>query len=112
MGSLEKKPHLFKWATVCTKKKKWGLGVRNFSRLNKVLLCKWSWRFANERYALWRKVISCKYGETPGGWHTCDIRGGFGVGLWKEIRKEWPLFLQNAAFSLGDGRRISFWKHV
>ena len=112
VGSLEKKPHLVKWATICTEKKKWGLGVRNFSRLNKVLLCKWSWRFANERYALWRKVISCKYGETPEGWHTYDIRGGFGVGLWKEIRKERPLFLQNVAFSLGDGRRISFWKHI
>ena len=97
-GSLEKKPHLVKWVTVCTEKKKGGLGVRKFSRLNKALLCKWSWRFANERYALWRKVICCKYGETLRGWHTCDIRGGFGVGLWKEISKEWPLFLKNAAF--------------
>ena len=35
-----------------------------------------------------------------------------GVGLWKEISKEWPLFLQNSAFSLGDGRRIRFWKDV
>ena len=41
-GSLEKKPHLVKWAIVCTEKKKGGLGVRNFSRLNKALLCKWS----------------------------------------------------------------------
>ena len=71
-----------------------------------------SWRFANERYALWRKVISYKYRETLGGWHTCDIRDGFCLGLWKEIRKEWPFFLQNATFSLGEGRRISFWKDV
>ena len=78
--------------------------------LNKALLCKWSWRFANERNALWRKVVSSKYGETSGGWHTHDIKGGFGVGLWKEIRK--PLFLQNSAFSLGDYRRIRFWKDV
>ena len=38
-GSLEKKPYFVKWATVCTKKKKGGLGLRIFSRLNKVLLC-------------------------------------------------------------------------
>ena len=56
--------------------------------------------------------MSSKFGETVGGWHSCDIRGGFGVWLWKEIGKEWPLFLQNATFSLGDGRRISFWKNV
>ena len=30
--------------------------------------------------------------------------------LGKEIRKEWSFFLQNAAFSLGDGRRLNFWK--
>ena len=41
-GSLKKKPHLVKWATVCTKKKKGGLGLRSFSKLNKELLCKWS----------------------------------------------------------------------
>ena len=41
-GSLEKKPHLVNWATVCTKKKKGGLGLRSLSNLNKVLLCKWS----------------------------------------------------------------------
>ena len=52
--------------------------------------------------------MSRKFWETSRGWHTCDIRGGFGVGLWKEIRKECHIFLQNAAFSLGDGRRISF----
>ena len=85
---LKKKPHPVKWASVCSEKKKGGLGLRKLSRLNKALLCKWSWRFANERNALWRKVVSSKYGESFGGWHTCDFRGGFGVGLWKEIRKE------------------------
>ena len=87
-GSLEKKPHLVKWATTCTEKKKGGLGLRNFSGLNKAFLCKWNWRFANERNALWRKVVSSKFGETIGGWHSYDIKGGFGVKLWKEIRKE------------------------
>ena len=27
-------------------------------------------------------------------------------------KKKWLLFLQNATFSLGNGRRISFWKDV
>ena len=66
-GSLEKKPLLVKWATVCAKKKKGGLGLRNFFRLNKAVLCKWSWRFANKRNALWRKVVSSKFGETSRG---------------------------------------------
>ena len=94
------------------RRKKGGLGLRSSFKLNKTLLCKWSWRFANERNALWRNVISSKFGETLRGWHTCDIRGGYGVGLWKEIIKEWPFFLQEAAFSIGDDRKVSFWKDV
>ena len=54
--------------------------MRSFSKLNKALFCKWSWHFANERNFLWRKVICSNFGENPKGWHSCEIRGGFGVG--------------------------------
>ena len=63
---MDQKPHLVKWAMVCTDKKKDGLGVRNLSKLNKALLGKWNWRFANERDSLWRTVISRKLGEAQG----------------------------------------------
>ena len=46
------------------------------------------------------------------GWTTSDIRGGFGTGLWKDIRKNWSTLSQNAIFSLGDGRRLCFWKDI
>ncbi|RVW90126.1 hypothetical protein CK203_035974 [Vitis vinifera] len=49
-------------------------------------------RFANERDALWRSVISLKYGVEEGGWCTRDVMGRNGVGLWKAIRKKWGLF--------------------
>ena len=105
-SDLEKKSSLVSWAIVCTNRRKGGLGMKSFSKMNKALLCKWSWRFANERNSLRRKVICSKFGETNGGWHTCDLRGGYGISLWKENRKEF----QNAVFSLGDGRRVSFCK--
>ena len=28
------------------------------------------------------------------------------------MKKEWPFFFQNAAFSIGDGKRVSLWKDV
>ena len=71
-----------------------------------------SGRFANERDSLWRKVILSKFGEDYWGWCPGDINGGFGVGLWKEIRKEWPQLIQHTYLALGNGRRISFWKDV
>ena len=40
---------------------------------------------------------------------TICPNGGFGVGLWKEIRKEWTQLIQNTYFDLGNGSRISFW---
>ena len=51
-GDLDKKPHLVKWAIVCFDKKEGGLGIRGFYNLNKALLSKWLWRFANERDSL------------------------------------------------------------
>ena len=97
---------------MCSDKSKGGIGLKSLSKLNKALLCKWNWRFAKDRNALWRKAICCKFGESVGGWHTHDLRGGYGTSLWKEIRKEWLGFLQNAVFALGDGRRINFWNDV
>ena len=87
-GNLERKPHLVNWNTVCQEKRRGGLGVRGLSRMNQSLLCKWCWRFANERDSFWRQVISTKFGVEAGGWITRDIRGGYGTSLWKDISKE------------------------
>ena len=109
-GNLERKPHLVNWKTVCLDKSYGGLGVRSLSKMNIALFCKWCWRFANDRDSLWRLVISTKFGEGDGGWNSNDIRGGYGTGLWKDISKEWITFSQNATSSLGNGRRLRFWK--
>ncbi|RVX17218.1 LINE-1 retrotransposable element ORF2 protein [Vitis vinifera] len=66
-GALERKPYLVNWDTVCLDKRKGGLGVRRLSTLNKALLCKWNWCFANERDTLWRCVISMKFGKEERG---------------------------------------------
>ena len=108
-GALERKPHLVEWFIICSDKRKGGLGVRNLPLLNKALLCKWSWRFAVEREALWRQVISAKYGEEEGGWRSCVVRESYGVGLWKAIRRGWEAVGNNLVYSAGNGRRIRFW---
>ena len=52
-------------ATIFSDKKEGGLEVRGLYNLNKALLSKWLWRLVNEKYSLWRKVISSKFGEDP-----------------------------------------------
>ncbi|RVW95972.1 putative ribonuclease H protein [Vitis vinifera] len=111
-GALEKRPHLVKWDVVRSLKKKGGLGIRKFSILNRALLCKWSWCFAVERESFWELIISRKYGEEGGGWISREVREGYGVGFWKEIRKEGFLMFQNVSFAVGDGRRVKFWKDI
>ncbi|KAL6327639.1 hypothetical protein AAG906_022202 [Vitis piasezkii] len=66
-GNLDHKPHLVRWELVCISKAKGGLG--------------WNWRFANEREALWNKVIRGKYGEARGGWCSREVREAHGLGL-------------------------------
>ena len=63
-----------------------------------------------EREALWKQVISMKYGVEEWEGYTLEGRKGFGVGLWKEIRKEGSLLSNNIVFSVGNGRRVRFWK--
>ena len=65
--NLDRKQHLINWKTVCSEKKRGGLGVRNLSKMNQALLCKWNWQFSNDREPLWRNVINIKFGEMVGG---------------------------------------------
>ena len=97
---------------MCTDKKKGGLGVRNLSKLNKALLGKCYWCFANERDTLWRNAISKKFGEAQGGWCSRVNMESFGTGLWKEIRKEWEILCDNTKFLIGNGNKVSFWKDL
>ena len=84
--------------------------MRNLALMNKALLGKWNWRFTIESEALWKQVISHKYGVEEGGWCTRAERGRHGVGLWKAIRKEWLGMHSSLAFRVGNGRRVRFWK--
>ncbi|RVX07712.1 LINE-1 reverse transcriptase-like [Vitis vinifera] len=84
-GSTGRKIHLINWKVVCTQKEKGGLGIRRMGLLNKALLGKWIWRFAVEKDVLWKKVIGVKHGLEGCGWKSKEVRGPFGVGVWKEI---------------------------
>ncbi|KAJ9676777.1 hypothetical protein PVL29_022006 [Vitis rotundifolia] len=109
-GAIVPRPHLVRWNLVCMEKRKGGLGVRNLALMNKALLSKWNWRFANDREAFWKKVISQKYGVEEGDWCTRAVSERYGVGLWKAIRNEWLFLKSRLAYQVGNGRRVKFWK--
>ncbi|RVW56232.1 hypothetical protein CK203_092243 [Vitis vinifera] len=107
------KIHLVKWEVVCTDKNKGGLGLRKIVMLNKALLGKWIWRYACEKDNLWKQVITTKYGQEDLGWRSKKANGEVGVGVWKEILKEFDcmgnqqiifssLFLDDWVVAQGD----------
>ncbi|RVW81120.1 hypothetical protein CK203_044688 [Vitis vinifera] len=91
---------------------KGGLGSRSLVALNKALLGKWSWKFAVERNSLWKQVIIKKYGVEEGGWCSREVRGAYGVGVWKAIRKHWENIRSRSRLIVGNGRKVKFWKDL
>ena len=55
-------------------------------------------------------MIRGKYGEEQGSWCSKEMRSGYGVGLWKAIRKEWHVLSNRISFMVGSGQRMRFWK--
>ena len=86
------------------------MGVKSLVALNKALLGKWSWIYANEKEAFRNQVIRGKYGEERCGWCSWEVREGYGVGLGKAIRKLGHLVSSRISFVVGNGQRVSFWK--
>ncbi|RVW62021.1 hypothetical protein CK203_062421 [Vitis vinifera] len=83
-----------------------------FVALNKAPLGKWNWKFAIERNSLWKQVIIEKYEKEEGGWCSKEVRGAYGVGLWKAIRKDWEIIHSRSCFIVGNGRKVKFWKDL
>ena len=81
------------------------------------MLCSTRLSLANEHGALqmkkkafWNQVMRWKYGEDQGGWCSREVREGYGVRLWKAIRKLSHLVNTRIYFVVGNGQRVSFWK--
>jgi len=84
-----------------------GLGVRNLTQFNSVLLGKLLWRFSTEREALCRVVVEAKYGSMWRGWCFNEVVGSFGVEVWKNIRRGWGVSLDSSSLRWEMGLRSS-----
>ncbi|KAE8660280.1 Villin-4 [Hibiscus syriacus] len=89
-GAVVKIIHWINWSTVCSAKKVGGLGVLDLNLMNRALLGKWSWRFANDRESVWKKVICIDHNHFNEDQFGARLRNQFKV-------------------RVGNGERISFW---
>lgn len=40
---------------------------------------------------------------------SCEVRGGYKVGLWKAIKKDSDTFYSRVSLIMGHGRSVKFW---
>ncbi|XP_026450690.1 uncharacterized protein LOC113350786 [Papaver somniferum] len=105
-----RKIHLVKWDAICIKKKHGGLGVKNLKIMNQALLCKWSWRFAKEEDAMWRKIVAEKYGTGDVQWMAKVPNCSYGSSVWRAIMNHNSFFLKHVRFKVHSGSLLRFWK--
>ncbi|XP_039040084.1 uncharacterized protein LOC120178234 [Hibiscus syriacus] len=117
-GNKNKFPRV-NWGRLCCPKKKGGAGIINLKAKNMALLAKWGWRFATERGALWRSVISHKYGSGDLPWLVSlgDIKKasitwrGIVNKLSSEGTAKW-MSGESFRWVVGDGKSVLFWEDV
>lgn len=81
-------------------------------KMNKILLTKWLWRYANEKEALWREIIEEKYGSEVHGWFSKIPKNSYGKSIWKGIMNCEATFKSNIFFKVNSGNSVRFWKDV
>lgn len=99
---MEHKIHLAIWPTVCNPIHQGVLGIRKLLSFNQPLLWKYLWRYGLEWDSLWQKVIDRKYSTNRCEWHSRVVKGAYGMGLWKHIRKGWDNFASHTWYEVGD----------
>ena len=53
-------------------------------------------------------MIRGRYREERGGWCSREVRGVYGVGLWKGIRMVWDIVGTRISFSVGNEQGFFF----
>ncbi|XP_071687637.1 uncharacterized protein [Rutidosis leptorrhynchoides] len=108
-----------KWELILSPYDKGGLNIGSLFCKNISLLCKWWWRFHNEKTALWVKIISSIYGA-GGGICTNDFsRKVSGRTIWNEIIKAGKIadnigisFSSSINKCIGNGSNTKFWTDI
>jgi hypothetical protein len=50
--------------------------------------------------------VDIKYDSMRGDWCSKEVRGPYGVGVWKCIRRGWDGFAHHVRHGVGDGSKV------
>lgn len=97
------------WKDVCRPASQGGLGIKDMRAFNRALLNKWLWKFGYERSALWRRLVTTKYGEVPHGRKSKLAKGAMWCSLWKSISTGEESLFRHIRYKINNGERVHFW---
>jgi hypothetical protein len=102
----KRKYYLVSWKIICKPKIKGGLGIKNLTKFNISLICKWWWKLENVEDP-WKKFMWRKYLENS---------TVFSVGhkqkdsvLWADMLHVKEIYLCGRKMQVGNGVRTHFW---
>ncbi|KAM0016914.1 putative reverse transcriptase zinc-binding domain-containing protein [Helianthus debilis subsp. tardiflorus] len=108
-----RKMHWVAWSTVASPKSKGGLGVARLVDCNRAFLCKWLWRYVNEKKGMWKEVVKAIHFTRR--WEPFMYRSDL-ASSWSKIVKETnKVKVNGVAFSqllkckAGKGDNVRFW---
>ncbi|CAN1807208.1 hypothetical protein LINPERHAP1_LOCUS24949 [Linum perenne] len=102
------KIHWISWEMVKTPTIRGGLGVQDLRILNSALLSKWYWRYAVERNAWWRLLITAKCDVGSSEWRPTWNIGPAGNSFWRWLVAFSPIFWTFGYLDPGGGL-CAFW---
>ncbi|XP_039072016.1 uncharacterized protein LOC120219245 [Hibiscus syriacus] len=114
-----KKIHWVNWITVCKSRSCGGLGVPNLNFMNRALLEKWFWKFANDSESIWKRLISSKYNQDNNLISFSKKYPTNASWIWKSVvnnhfkEDEFGAKISSMfQVKVGNGERIRFWVDI
>ncbi|KAE8716020.1 hypothetical protein F3Y22_tig00110156pilonHSYRG00217 [Hibiscus syriacus] len=113
-GPERKQIHWVNWNLVCQPFDEGGLGVLDLRLINRVLLGKWVWKFANEKDSLWKNLLCCIHNSSNLSLSLSSAVSPQDSWVWRGIRSNYEkrdeigdCLRSNSKMQVGNGGRVA-----
>ena len=102
-----RKVHWVRWEELCKPKEQGGMGFKDLSRFNDVLLAKQTWRFLHDKSSLFYRIFKARFFPNCSIMEaTCPSSASY---AWKSIIKGRDMIKRGAIWRIGDGKLAHIW---
>ena len=101
------KVHWVRWEELCKPKEQGGMGFKDLSRFNDVLLAKQTWRLLHDKSSLFYWIFKARFFPNYSIMEaTCPSSASY---AWRSIIKGRDVIKRGAIWRIGDGKSAHIW---